>query len=404
MKLFYASILAAVTLQAASTTAPTATPASLTYNYQLGAPKLPAAQTVALRYGTATPTFTAAVTSANSQWLTVTSANSALPASLSLYVNPTSLGVGTYPATVMVTVSGVTNPLTIAVTLNVTSAPPTLTANPATLTFTAPPTPVPTQAIVLATVGEIPYTVSAGATWLTVSPSAGVVTAAGPVTLTVTADPASLTPQASAYTAKITITAGTGSSAKAQTISVSLTLSSSQPTISSIWPSALPMGGTASQTITINGTNFYSATTASIQGVTTPLVIKVLSSTVIQAVVPAAQLATAGTLQIVVTNPAPGGASAPSPVTVGNVPSISLIANVASYATTSVSPGEIVTIFGSDIGPAQPAYMTSTNGLTVDTALGGFTVSIGSIPAPLLYASANQVPCRFPTRSPRARV
>jgi len=74
----------------------------------------------------------------NALWLTVTPASGNLPASLSVRVNPTTMQVGAYSATIAVTVSGVTNPVNITVNLNVTAAPSPLTVSPGTLTFTYP--------------------------------------------------------------------------------------------------------------------------------------------------------------------------------------------------------------------------------------------------------------------------
>jgi uncharacterized protein (TIGR03437 family) len=69
--------------------------------------------------------------------------------------------------------------------------------------------------------------------------------------------------------------------------------------------------------------------------------------------------------------------------------------NAASYATGTVSPGELVTIFGTNIGPSIPASMTITGGY-VDTMLSGVSVTIDGQPAPLLYVSSGQVTVQVP--------
>jgi uncharacterized protein (TIGR03437 family) len=219
----------------------------------------------------------------------------------------------------------------------------------------------------------------------------------GPATtLTISVDTSSMTPQAAPYTAKITL-ALSGASVKSQNITVNVTVSSSAPTIASVWPTTLPLGGPA-QTITIIGTNFYSATVAKVQGVSTPLTTTIFkdSSTILQAVVPATLLASSGTLNVLVSNPAPGGDSAGTvAVTVASTPTILGIVNAASFATGAVSPGEVVTIFGTNIGPANPASMTVTNGF-VDKTLGGVSVTVGGKPAPMLYVSQNQISIQIP--------
>ncbi len=296
----------------------------------------------------------------------------------------------------VVTVTGVANPVDITVTLNVTGPPSTLTASPSTLTFTAPPLPVTAQTVTLSTNGSpISYTATSGSVWMTVSPAVGVALPGFPITLTVTVDPTTLAPQTAPYTGKITIVAsGTAVTAKSQNITVNFTVNSVAPTITSIWPATLPVNG-GPQTITVRGTNFYGATVAKIQGVTAPLATTVLDSSTLLAVVPAASLLAAGTLNLLVENPPPGGDSATSAVAVASTPAILGVVDAASFAVGSVSPGQLVTIFGNNIGPATPAPMSITNGY-VDTSLGGVSVTIDGKDAPLIYVSANQVSAQVP--------
>jgi trimeric autotransporter adhesin len=67
------------------------------------------------------------------------------------------------------------------------------------------------------------------------------------------------------------------------------------------------------------------------------------------------------------------------------------ILNGASFSYGPVSPGEIISLFGSAIGPPAPSYLTLTNPRLVANSLAGVTVFFDGIPAPLLYASAGQV-------------
>ena len=87
---------------------------------------------------------------------------------------------------------------------------------------------------------------------------------AAQTSLTITVDTTTLNPQVIPYTAKVTL-ALSGASVKAQNITVNVTVNSAAPTITSVWPTQLPLNGVA-QTITIEGTNFYTATVAMIQG------------------------------------------------------------------------------------------------------------------------------------------
>jgi uncharacterized protein (TIGR03437 family) len=68
------------------------------------------------------------------------------------------------------------------------------------------------------------------------------------------------------------------------------------------------------------------------------------------------------------------------------------VTNAASYATGAVSPGEVVTIFGTGIGPATAAYaaMDPATG-KLATTIGGVEVLFNGTPAPMIYAGSTQV-------------
>jgi uncharacterized protein (TIGR03437 family) len=72
-------------------------------------------------------------------------------------------------------------------------------------------------------------------------------------------------------------------------------------------------------------------------------------------------------------------------------PVISWVANAASEAQTAVSPGEILTIFGANIGPAVPSSLAFDSTGNVARMLQGAQVLFDNIPAPLLYASQSQM-------------
>ncbi len=379
----------------AATVTLTPNPAQVSFTYQIGAPKLPALKTVSVKASSGTPAFTA-TTPGTDLWLTVDPSSGNLPASLNVRVNPTSLPASTYNSAVTVTVTGLPA-LTIPVTLVVSPPAPTLGLSATTLTFAMTPFASSGQAVTLSTNGApISYSATSGTKWMTVVPAVGVVLPAAQTALTVTVDTTTLAPQAAPYTAKLTL-ALSGASLKSQNITVNVTVSSSAPTITSVWPNKLPLNG-AAQNVTITGTNFYSATVVKVQGVATPMVTTVFkdSSTVLQAVVPASLLAAAATLNVLVSNPAPGGDSPSTvPVTVGNAPSILGIVNAASFASGAVSPGEIVTIFGYNIGPANPASLTITAGF-VDQTLSSVSVTVDGKPSPMVYVSQDQISIQVP--------
>lgn len=361
----------------------------------MGAAALPPAQTISVKSSSGTPAFTTAILPAGSYWVTASPNSGMLPGSISVRVNPTSLPVGAYSASVNVTVTGVGAPVVITVTLNIVEAPSTLTLSQTTLSLAAPSDPAP-QIITMTTNGApISFTATSGSAWMTVSPMVGVVLPGDAQTLMLTVTAGALMPQTAPYVGKVTVVAsGASVTTKSQNITVNLTVSSVTPAITNIWPSNLPMNA-GNQTLTIYGTSFYSSTVAKVQGVPASLATTVLSTTALLAVVPAALLTASGTLQVMVTNPAPGGNSGPWPVSVASAPAIAGLFNAASYASATVSPGELVTMFGTNIGPAIPAPMVVAGGYA-STTVGGVSVTIDGQSAPILYVSANQVTVQVP--------
>jgi uncharacterized protein (TIGR03437 family) len=381
------------TAQTAVTLTPS--PTSLTFNYSLGN-ALPAAQSVSVRASAGTPAFGVTLTGANIQWLTVAPSSGNLPATLSVRVNPTSLSVGAYQATISLTATGVANPLKIAVTLNVANALPTLSLSAAALVFTSPPAQPATQTLLLETTGgPIPFTVAAGSAWLSVFPNTGVVLPGAPVTITVQADSTTLAASATAYSGKITFTAsGVPAANKSQVVSVSFLVNSLQPAITSIWPTSV-LVNTPAATVTIRGSGFYAASVVMIGAQALPTT--VVESTALLATVPPVLLTTPGTLKFFVANPAPGGSSVPIAFVVSAAPSVQVTTNTASGISGAVSPGEIIAMYGQGIGPGVSYTMQST--ITpgyVDTTAGGYTITIDSIPAPILFLSQNQITVQVP--------
>jgi uncharacterized protein (TIGR03437 family) len=83
--------------------------------------------------------------------------------------------------------------------------------------------------------------------------------------------------------------------------------------------------------------------------------------------------------------------------TQANVPAILGLANAANYSFNGqVSPGEIVTIGGTYLGPATPVTLALDSSGKVSTSLGGVTVSFNGYLAPLIYVSSTQINCVVP--------
>jgi uncharacterized protein (TIGR03437 family) len=93
-------------------------------------------------------------------------------------------------------------------------------------------------------------------------------------------------------------------------------------------------------------------------------------------------------VSVTVTQPA--AAAAP-------LPTIKGVTNAASYATGAVSPGELVTIFGTAIGPATAAAATTDPATgKLATTIGGVQVLFNGTAAPMIYASSTQVSAVVP--------
>jgi uncharacterized protein (TIGR03437 family) len=92
-----------------------------------------------------------------------------------------------------------------------------------------------------------------------------------------------------------------------------------------------------------------------------------------------------GALTYTVTQQAPP----PPPVVLNS------IANAANYSTGSVSPGEIVTLFGTNLGPSPIVTLQVDKG-TVTNNLGGTQVFFDEVAAPMIYTLAGQVSAVVP--------
>ena len=81
----------------------------------------------------------------------------------------------------------------------------------------------------------------------------------------------------------------------------------------------------------------------------------------------------------------------------GVAASVAAIFNAADYSTIPVAPGEIVAILGSGIGPAEGVGFQIVSG-KVPVTLAGTQVLFDGKPAPVLYASSDQVNAIVPNQ------
>ena len=271
----FALAMLAASAALAATNGISASPAALTFSYQIGAAALPAVQTLQVQTTPAGATFTAAISGPqfNAAWLLLSASSGVGPASIKVQVNPTGLPAGAYSGTITLSaaIGGAPVTQTVAVTLNVSTPPPAITATPSTLSFTyvtgSPiPSPSLTRAFVLSSSGAaLPATVSVtGANWLTVSPTGNVSLVGLLNTITVTVNPTGLAPKT--YAATITV-AAPGATDKSLTVAVTLTVNAATPTITGTWPTGLIQGSAASE-VTIDGSSYYANSTVAATGFT----------------------------------------------------------------------------------------------------------------------------------------
>jgi uncharacterized protein (TIGR03437 family) len=79
-----------------------------------------------------------------------------------------------------------------------------------------------------------------------------------------------------------------------------------------------------------------------------------------------------------------------------DTPVVTSVVNGASFLSGSVAPGEIVTIFGTAIGPQNAATLQLDQSGKVATTLVGTQVFFDENPAPLIYSSTGQVSAIVP--------
>lgn len=133
-------------------------------------------------------------------------------------------------------------------------------------------------------------------------------------------------------------------------------------------------------------------------GLQGPLTARQVGENAMLVTVPASFLLNPGYLRMAVSTPNPGGGtSAEAQFQVfGPRPQVNAVVDSASYNQGTISPGQIITIFGLGLGPASltlfnPALPAPQIPNALPTTGPATSVSIGGIPAPILYTSANQV-------------
>jgi uncharacterized protein (TIGR03437 family) len=90
-----------------------------------------------------------------------------------------------------------------------------------------------------------------------------------------------------------------------------------------------------------------------------------------------------------------------------NLPAINSITNAATFVAGGIAPGELVTIFGTNLSTSAPASFQLTSAGTLDTVLNGTRVLFNETAAPVIYVSPGQVSAIVPysvATRPTARI
>jgi len=167
------------------------------------------------------------------------------------------------------------------------------------------------------------------------------------------------------------------------------------PSISSISPSS-SVPGTVGFTLTVNGSDFVAGSVVRWDG--EDRVTTFLGDTVLEASIPASDIAVAGTAAVTVINPPPGGGiSASVTFSINFPPAINPggVVNGASFGNLPMTGGSIGSIFGVNLAVSTLV----ADSVPLPTSLGGVSVLIDGVAAPLFFVSPSQINFQFPWES-----
>jgi uncharacterized protein (TIGR03437 family) len=241
-------------------------------------------------------------------------------------------------------------------------------ANPATVSFryvTGDPNPPSQTVSVTNSGGAVSFSPSSTTAWLNVMASSTVT----PATLTISVNPTGLNP--ANYTGAIQIDSQTS-------VQVSLSVLAPAPPVTAISPTSVPVGS-ATTVITIKGSGFQQGAMVQLNGAA--LSTTFVDSNTLQIALDQSNLTQPATLSFTVLNPQSAASNAVT-FTIGTPPPVFIgtgVVNAASYASGSVAPGEIVTVFGTNFGTP-----------------GNTSVTFDGTPATLVYVTATQLAATVP--------
>jgi uncharacterized protein (TIGR03437 family) len=384
-------------------------PATLAFTAQLGGATPPAAQFLSIAGGGTGLSYSAlGTTGSGRNWLIFpTGFSGNVPASMAVAVTGyDQLVPGVYQGAITITSQASNGPVTVPVSLTVLAPPPVLVATPSNVNFSVTPasTGAATQQAVqiTSTAGPLKFTLStSGNPWLFPSIAAGET----PAALVINVKPAGLA--AGLYTGTVTISP-IGGSTLPQTIAVRMMVTALSlltvptPTLTFALQQGAPL---LAQTLNVGSTGdsipFTATSTAAWLLINngqsaigrTPYALSVdvnpsglAAGTYNASIVIAQTDYTALPVTISVTLSVPGQP----------VPTLAAITNAASFARGPIAPGEIVTVFGTNFGPAVLAGLKLNSSGAVDTVISETRILFDGVAAPMLYASNGQLSAVVP--------
>jgi uncharacterized protein (TIGR03437 family) len=312
------------------------------------------------------------------RWLVLPSGTAALstngPVFIPVTADPTGLNPGTYTSAITLRFGqgGITIPVTLLV-----SFAPILAASPALVGFD-PAVQTLQVAFGLSSGQGFVANPTTSTPWLSVRGASG--------QLFVSANPSVAGPGLSAGSFQVQATAAVPGGIPNNPLTVPVVNMGSgfaSPPPLTLNPTELTFSGSASRQVAVTGGTFTASDDA-------PWLTESVAGQTLTVSADAAGLAP-GTYSATVTLNASGVLQfLPVTLTFGP-PALTKVANAASYAEGAISPGEVLVLGGSNLGPAALAGLTLDADGSVSTTLAGVRVLVNGVAAPMIYATATQL-------------
>lgn len=331
----------------------------------------------------------------NTPWISVSKSQGTTPDSFELRaVNIGAFTPGQHNGSITITSSASNSPVTVPVTLRVAS-PANITLGPESLLFQHTlASPFSSQNLQINSVvagGRTPFTIEwesdGGGTWLSVNPTAGET----PRIVSVVVDTSRLGVGTYRGTIRVRPTGNAGG-----TVLVPVTAVVTPVSVLNIAQRQLTFNGPGSQSLSIASTGTplnFTATTSGGAWLTvepasgiTPGFLNIGTN--------ASGLAPGTYNGTVTVTPSNGGDPIQIAVTFNvsaGQPAITGVTNAASFAPGAIAPGELVTIFGSNLGPTQLISGTYDSAGRLATSVSNVQVQFDGISAPIIHTVAGQV-------------